>query len=176
MIILFGVRSEDVVTRNLACAVLVDIESMFPGLMKKMFSRRELEEALLGRLEATRDGRETIQLLQACSACCRQLNIRPQWDSTPWSFPLHWSRRTILSPEVTKLISRLLTRIEYSISPTGLHVFALSVGLSVNLMKIIHKEPSLTETSEALSHEVIKAIPRGKDVYEKFLCIVYHLR
>ena len=161
MIVLFGLRSDEVITRNLACSLIVDIESKFPGLMKKMFSRREIEEVLLFRLEAANDGKEVIELLQACSACCRQLNLSSSWTPTVWSFPWQWNRRLILSTQVTNLIQRLLSQIELSFSPSCLHIFALTLGFAVGIMKISSKEAKLDATTLSLTDVVIKFIPIG---------------
>jgi hypothetical protein len=75
-----------------------------------------------------------------------------------------WRQRTILSPEITKLLSRLFTKIETSVSPSVIHIFALAMGFAVCLMKICIREKLLQTTKAALYESVIKFIPKGLQI------------
>lgn len=176
IIIYFGLQANDVITRNMACTFLVDIESNFPGMMRRLFSRQEIESTLLCRLKSNSDvkassevnGKETIELLQACSACCRALNMEPSWVGTSWSFPWQYNKRDRAVPDITSIVAAHVKMIEKDLSPTNIHVLALSIGLSTNLMSIftrnMHQVPLMRPRAESLATQVINIIPRGLQI------------
>ena len=165
MIVFFGLQNDDVIVRNIACGLLVDIESTYSGMMRRLYSRKEIENILLYRLKNCTDGKQTIELLHACSACCRSFNIMPNWRHTSWSFSWQWSVRDKKIPDVASILSTHMQKIDNNSSPTNIYIFALSLGLSTNLMNIFIRNmgdcSKMIDASTSLAKLAVQCIPNG---------------
>ena len=174
LLVFLGLKSHDVIVRNMACGLLVDIESKFPSTMRRFFSREEIESTLLRQLVINSNtldarglvnGREAIELLHACSACCRSFNMEPTWVCSEWSFSWQTSKRNRDVPNVASILAGHMSLIEKSLSPTHIHIFALSLGLATNLMSIFVRNmrsiPTMREKAIELSLTIIRMIPQG---------------
>lgn len=175
-IVMFGLDSDDLSIRMLCCNLLIDIEVNSPAIMKRAFSRREVEQKLLDLLMITDDMQESKTLLQTLISCTRQINMCPMWLCTVWSF--HWSvtSRHLLDPYASEVVSRVIKKfcvksknavtdegseLELELDDDGerSQVCAQCLGLLIGLLQKCLVEDSLLKTGTVLRKCIISVVP-----------------
>jgi hypothetical protein len=93
-------RYPDADVRTLACEIIAVIGAASPGLLHRGVCRPEIEDLLIDILRTACDEEELQQhsgplvraVLKACNALTHDINIKPGWIPTPYTY--HWSRYT----------------------------------------------------------------------------------